>query len=243
MVILIYLSGLKHGSETKYYTNDGSNVFTANTIAFTGVAFPSYGRPTLADIDNDGDFDLIIGDAWGTVKYYRNDGDVRTPVWVRYDALFAGIEVDQNPQAGFADLDDDGRRDMILGEYNGNFTYYKNLFSPITDIESENDLTAPDDFVLYQNYPNPFNPSTKIRFSMPVSPSASSRAESKDEGSRVQLKVYDILGKEVATLVNEEKPAGTYEVDFDASGLSSGVYIYSLKVNGVTISRQMMLLK
>ena len=152
--------------------------------------------------------------------------------------------MDQNPQAGFADLDDDGRRDMILGEYNGNFTYYKNLFSPITDIESENDLTAPDDFVLYQNYPNPFNPSTKIRFSIPsVTLSASSRAESKDEGSRVQLKVYDILGKEVATLVNEEKPAGTYEVDFDASGLSSGVYIYSLKVNGVTISRQMMLLK
>ena len=238
------LVGAETGSETKYYTNDGSNVFTVNTTTFAGVTFPSYGRPTLADIDNDADYDLIIGDAWGTVKYYRNDGDVRTPVWVRYDALFAGIEVDQNPHAGFADLDDDGRKDMILAEYNGNFTFYKNLFSPITDIESENDLTAPDEFVLYQNYPNPFNPSTKIRFSIPsVTLSASSRAESRDEGAQVQLKVFDILGKEVATLINEEKAAGSYEVEFNASNLSSGVYIYSLKVNGVTISRQMMLLK
>lgn len=64
-----------------------------------------------------------------------------------------------------------------------------------------------------------------------------------DEGSRVQLKVFDILGNEVAALVNEEKAARSYEVVFNASSLSSGVYIYSLKVNGVTISRQMMLLK
>ena len=58
--------------------------------------------------------------------------------------MFAGIEVDQNPYPGFADLDDDGRRDMIIGEYNGNFTYYKNLFAPITNIEDGNILTAPD---------------------------------------------------------------------------------------------------
>ena len=81
--------------------------------------------------------------------------------------MFAGIEVDQNRHAGFADLDDDGRRkNMILAEYNGNFTYYKNLFSPLTDIESENSLTTPNEFVLYQNYPNPFNPSTKINYSL-----------------------------------------------------------------------------
>ena len=138
------LVGAETGSETKYFTNDGSNVFTVNTTAFAGVTFPSYGRPILADFDNDGDYDLIIGDAWGTVKYYRNDGDVRTPMWVRYDVMFAGIEVDQNPYPGFADLDDDGRRDMIIGEYNGNFTYYKNLFAPITNIEDGNILTAPD---------------------------------------------------------------------------------------------------
>lgn len=71
----------------------------------------------------------------------------------------------------------------------------------------------------------------------------SSRAESRDEGSRVQLKIFDILGSEVATLVNEEKPAGTYEVDFNASKLSSGVYIYTLRVDGVSYSKNMILLR
>ena len=173
---------------------------------------------------------MIIGDNWGTVKYYRNDGDVRTPIWVRYDALFTGVEVDQGPHPGFADLDDDGRKDMILGEYNGNFTYYKNLFSPLTDIESENSLTTPNEFVLCQNYPNPFNPSTKISWQSSVA-------------GWQTLKVYDVLGKEVVTLVDEEKPAGRYEVQFNASNLSSGVYIYTLKVNGVAYSKNMILLR
>ncbi|HCY74376.1 MAG TPA: hypothetical protein DHV28_00510 [Ignavibacteriales bacterium] len=229
------LVGAETGTETKYFTNDGNNVFTVNTTAFAGVTFPSYGKPILADFDNDGDYDLTIGDAWGTVKYYRNDGTVNAPVWFRYDAMFAGIEVDQNPHPGFADLDGDSRKDMILGEYNGNFTYYKNLFSPITDVDDEKVLSAPDDYVLYQNYPNPFNPSTKIRFTIPsVTLSAS---------SLVQLKVFDIIGKEVSTLINEEKPAGTYEVDFNAAGLSSGVYIYTLKVNGLSFSKSMILIK
>jgi hypothetical protein len=126
---------------------------------------------------------------------------------------------------------------MIIGEYIGNFTYYKNLFSPLTNIEEENTSAAPTEFVLYQNYPNPFNPSTKIEYTIP------NVTLSGIEGSRVQLRVYDILGKEIATLVNEEKPAGSYEVDFDASGLSSGVYIYTLKVNGVSYSKSMILLK
>lgn len=238
------LVGAEAGSETKYYTNDGSNVFTVNTTAFAGVTFPSYGRPTLADIDNDGDYDLIIGDNWGTVKYYRNDGDVRAPIWFRYDTMFTGIEVDQGPHPGFADLDGDARKDMIIGEYNGNFTFYKNLFSPLTDLEVENHFNVPDDFVLYQNYPNPFNPSTKIRFTIPsVTLSSSSQAESRDEGSRVQLKVFDILGSEVATLVDDFKPAGSYEVDFNASNLSSGVYFYTLKVNDVSYSKSMILLR
>ena len=231
------LVGGETGSETKYYVNDGSNVFTVNTTIFAGVTFPNYGRPTLADIDNDGDYDLIIGDNWGGVYYYRNDGTLNTPVWVRADEMFSGIEVDQGAHPGFADLDGDGRKDMIIGEYNGNFTYYKNLFSPITNVEDENKFNIPEDFALYQNYPNPFNPSTIIRFDIPYV------THSGFEASRIQLKVYDILGKEVAVLVNEEKPAGTYEVDFSASNLSSGVYIYTLKANGVLYSKSMILVK
>ncbi|RPI60544.1 MAG: T9SS C-terminal target domain-containing protein, partial [Ignavibacteriales bacterium] len=132
--------------------------------------------------------------------------------------------------AGFADLDGDARKDMILGEYNGNFTYYKNLFSPITNVEVENDKTISDGFVLNQNYPNPFNPTTKIQYAI-------------SSTQFVTLKVYDVLGREVATLVNEEKPAGGYEVQFNASSLSSGVYIYTLKFNGVSYSKSMILLR
>ena len=70
-------------------------------------------------------------------------------------------------------------------------------------------------FTLEQNYPNPFNPSTVISYQLPVS-------------SDVTLKVYDVLGNEVATLVNEEKSAGSYEVEFSADGLTSGIYFYKL---------------
>jgi hypothetical protein len=120
--------------------------------------------------------------------------------------------------------------DMIIGEYNGNFTYYKNLFAPITNIEDGNILTAPTEFVLYQNYPNPFNPSTRIQYAI-------------SSTQFVKLEVYDVLGREIASLVNEEKPAGTYEVDFNAVNLASGVYIYTLKVNGVSYSKSMILLR
>jgi len=80
-----------------------------------------------------------------------------------------------------------------------------------------NEELIPGNFMLFQNYPNPFNPSTIIKYAIGKRQYAS-------------LKVYDVLGNEVATLVNEEKPAGVYEVEFDASMYSSGVYFYKLQV-------------
>lgn len=86
------------------------------------------------------------------------------------------------------------------------------------------------DFNLFQNYPNPFNPETKIRYTI-------------GENEFVTLKVFDILGREVATLVNEEKPAGTYEVEFNAKNLSSGVYIYRLTTPEYSASRKFTIIK
>lgn len=85
-------------------------------------------------------------------------------------------------------------------------------------------------FKLEQNYPNPFNPSTEIKYSIPVE-------------SYVRLKVYNVLGNEVATLVNEEKPAGKYSIKFNASNLSSGVYIYRLQTDYSIITKKMTLIK
>jgi photosystem II stability/assembly factor-like uncharacterized protein len=81
------------------------------------------------------------------------------------------------------------------------------------------------DFKLEQNYPNPFNPTTKIQYEIPL-------LGGDKRGGFVTLKVYDILGNEVATLVNKEKPAGEYQVELDGTGLPSGVYFYQLRVGG-----------
>lgn len=91
-------------------------------------------------------------------------------------------------------------------------------------------LSAPKEFALFQNYQNPFNPSTVIGYQIP-------------KASWVTLKVYDMLGKEVATLVNEVKEPGTYEVQFDASHLTSGVYIYKLQAGASTAVKKLVLMK
>jgi hypothetical protein len=92
------------------------------------------------------------------------------------------------------------------------------------------EIFNPEEFYLSQNYPNPFNPTTKIKFRIA------------DFGF-VNLIVYDILGNEVATLVNEEKSAGGYEVVFDARALPSGVYFYTLRAGSFIASKKMILLK
>jgi glucuronoarabinoxylan endo-1,4-beta-xylanase len=91
-------------------------------------------------------------------------------------------------------------------------------------------ITAPDTYRLDQNYPNPFNPSTNISYTIP-------------EASDVTLKVFDLLGREVATLVNSRMAAGDHSVSFDASNLSSGVYIYQLRTNNYISTKKMMLIK
>ena len=88
----------------------------------------------------------------------------------------------------------------------------------------------PEEFELSQNYPNPFNPSTRISYQLPVS-------------SHVNLKVYDILGNEVATLVDEEKEAGNYEVEFSSANLASGIYIYRLQTSEFIDTKKMVLLR
>ena len=98
----------------------------------------------------------------------------------------------------------------------------------ITGVEDEE--TIPTEFALEQNYPNPFNPSTIISWQSPV-------------GSWQTLKIYDVLGNEIMTLIDEYKPAGRYEVDFNASTFTSGVYFYQLKAGEYTAVKKMILLK
>ncbi len=99
----------------------------------------------------------------------------------------------------------------------------------VTDV-AENNSEIPTSFELEQNYPNPFNPSTTISYQLPVS-------------GQVTLKVFDILGKEVATLVNTQQSAGIYQIEFDASQLTSGVYVYRIDAENFVQTKKMVLLK
>jgi len=103
----------------------------------------------------------------------------------------------------------------------GNYEYSKIV---------EVNLSHPKTFLLSQNYPNPFNPNTIINYDLPVN-------------SSLTLRVFNILGKEIITLVNEEKPAGRYQVTLDGSNLSSGVYYYQLKTETFTDTKKLLLLK
>jgi hypothetical protein len=116
------------------------------------------------------------------------------------------------------------------GIISGFLTNYSLL---ITDVKDEQEI-IPTVYKLNQNYPNPFNPSTIINYQIP------------EEGF-VTLKIYDILGKEVKTLVNENKPAGNYNIHFDASsasgGLASGIYIYRLTAGSFISTKKMTMIK
>ena len=119
-------------------------------------------------------------------------------------------------------------------------TWFNSIYNPtpmvfdgfgdiISTLESINH-PYPASFSLAQNYPNPFNPSTKLRFTIPIS-------------DFTNLTIYNILGQPVATLVNQELPFGTYEYDFNASQLPSGNYFYTLSTNGQKLTKKMILLR
>ncbi|MBI5731569.1 MAG: T9SS type A sorting domain-containing protein [Ignavibacteriales bacterium] len=108
--------------------------------------------------------------------------------------------------------------------------YYTKTTMPLIVKVDEKKNNIPQEYELNQNYPNPFNPTTTINYQLP-------------ENSFVTIKVYDMLGKEVATLVNENKSAGYHRVNFNAGKLTSGVYVYTITANNFVQSKKMLLMK
>jgi len=132
-----------------------------------------------------------------------------------------------------------------IGVPSGNYSYrlkqidFDGSFEYLPDRQGSNaievDITQPAEFSLGQNYPNPFNPETKIKYAIPSGGLGIETA--------VQLKIYDVLGNEVAALVNEEKLPGEYQITFDGSGLVSGIYFYSLNAGNFSETKKMILLR
>jgi hypothetical protein len=134
----------------------------------------------------------------------------------------------------YPNISPDGRFMMFLSFRSGlSLPYWVDaqiIYNYITGVDDEQKIESPGSFQLYQNYPNPFNPITTIKYQIP-------------ELSFVTLKVYDVLGNEVATLVNEVKPSGEYQVEFDGSELTSGIYLFRLEADEFAQIKKMILLK
>jgi hypothetical protein len=187
-------------------------------------------------IHQDSIWELVTVDAWGTMTL--PGGNSYDALRIRETQTINGVAqpshysfqskngAQLNLQTANINDPNYGILDVAWYDWNAAFT---------TDVEQTSSL--PSHFSLKQNYPNPFNPSTKIKYTIP------NVTLSGVEGSRVQLKVYDILGNEVGALVNESKPAGTYEVEFNASNLSSGIYFYKLQAGSFTQTKKMILMK
>jgi photosystem II stability/assembly factor-like uncharacterized protein len=165
------------------------------------------------------------------IEFLPNDP---SKIWIAtLDELFfssdAGATWQMDPISGSFE---DGR-DLEIADGVGWFlceTVYRKVdINRVSDLNDGNNF-LPETFKLYQNYPNPFNPTTTIKFEIP-------------ERSFVTIKVYDVLGGEVATIINEEKLSGNYEVEFDGSQLNSGIYFYQIKAGNFVETKKMILLK
>ena len=176
-----------------------------------------------------------LGNKWGN-DFEFIPGNASKAFFTDFDKLYFSNDTGSTWTEIIVDtIDLDGRDIIFTDENNGwilgdNGNVYKtNVGGVIVDV-NEPMLDLPTEFSLSQNYPNPFNPSTTISWQSPVS-------------SHQTLKVYDVLGNEVSTLVDEFRNAGSYDVDFNASKLSSGVYFYRLQAGSFIQTKKMILIK
>jgi hypothetical protein len=179
-----------------------------------------------------GSYSLIIGrnnPAWG--KVFSNSLEVKNNDSLNVFFKNVPLKLKAVPSAGYHFVRWEGISTSTSPEItvlNNSNSSIKAIFEEgVSDVKDE---TQPGKFVLSQNYPNPFNPNTTISYQLPKS-------------GLVTIKVFDILGNEIETLVNENKPAGNYNINFDASKLSTGVYIYRIFSGDYTAAKKMLLIK
>jgi len=201
-------------------------------------------RASLAgDVNDDGYNDLITGNPlpWGGfIHIYLGGPDVDSiPDIVIRNSEFEGVqELFGNDVSGIGDFNGDGIDDFAfsaIGTNSRGAVYIMSGWSEATSAVYDYEPTLPDGYRLSHNFPNPFNPETTIEFQVPAR-------------SQVTLRIYNVLGQEITTLINDDLSAGTYTVKWDGRDnqghdVASGVYIYKLSSDTYTQSRKMLLLK
>ena len=198
--------------ESEYVIADLSGEVGDTTITFSPIFPGSPSYLTITDIDT--------FNKWGLVKLRKNFSQTTYLAYSHFSYTEdIGLDYWGGGTSGFSSYFERKLKGCVL---NG-IVYGDTALTDIGDQEIE----VVNEFKLEQNYPNPFNPSTKIKFSIP-----NFIASGAKQSQFVTLIIYDILGNEVATLVNEEKPGGKYEVEFEGIRLPSGIYFYQLRVGG-----------
>jgi len=175
----------------------------------------------------------LVTDSLGNL-WMSGDGLIKGDGIIKYDGIIFTHYTPQN-----SGLYSTSIRDIQIDESNNKWIIHPDAISVfnedgVTSVVVRDEL--PTNFTLHQNYPNPFNPTTKIKFTI-------SSVKTTRRVVFTTLKIYDVLGNEVATLVNEEKPAGSYEVNFDATELTSGIYFYQLKAGIFVQTNKMVILR
>ncbi len=170
--------------------------------------------------------DTLMEVFWGTANPISSNA-----VYLGYPNTITGNNISGNIDQSVTRKVDNNKWDLHTVVSGSPTTLYSPGWdaSPLTEVRDEHGK-IPSKFTLWQNYPNPFNPSTVIRFDLP-------------KAGNVVLNIYDILGRRVAQLINKKLRAGNYKFTWNASNLSTGVYLYQLKVNNRIITKKMLLLK
>jgi len=218
-----------------------------DTYSLKRSAFIDYG-PNISilslefystDVDLDGREDLVfIGGSnvwvlkwnlaeskWDVFFYLDENHDYENMWGNGYERFFPGLSVNVE----FFDVDEDGDKDMFISTDEDITLFFESNLEAV-GVDDTNSGNLPKQFDLLQNYPNPFNPVTTITYYVPKT-------------SKVRITVYDVLGREISELVNEEKLSGTYEVKFNGINSSSGVYFYVMQADNFIDTKKLILLK
>ena len=205
---------------------------TSISIKYLG-AYP-YGYVTARDFNNDGTEEIFI--VFNEFKFILEFAG--EPNKHNYDVIYYGIVKPENPfiymdNVTVYDVFNRGQQEIIVSLLEGTQTNYFHrtyIYTNELPTDVKNELIISDDYFLYQNFPNPFNSITKIKFSIP-------------KLDIVKIKIYDILGNEIRTLLNDSKTTGHYEIEFDANNLPSGIYFYRIISGSYSETKKMILLR